>query len=922
MQRVLSVVLLSCIGFAAQAQAPADTDVYCVADLHSLTYEGGTLPSLDDYWQSTRRLEAVLDGPGEAHVQPDASPGWDDGTGTWGAATGAALAVRLPAAADVAGRLFVAAGDGTPGVVLRFQLAANGFTPDARSEFLRVARAEAAQHLADGLPGAAWWRHRVAELSRELGDTTPAERTDGLTAPSNIEDTFALFSGGRAVAENLQLDRTLPATPEASDDDVRDVDSLPGITVDAYDWQAAVAGKMPELDPLSVLIPADQHALFFPSFTALADMADRIDQQGTAVLEALSSPAEEARSRQRYERQLGLPFSDIARLLGPRVIRSVALTGSDPYLRAGSDVAILFEAFEPEVLQPLVLARVAAATAGEPGVETLKGDTGGLQWTARVSPGREVCSYVTRVGSTVVVTNSPAQLARLAAVANAKAPALSSLPEYLFFRDRYARGDAHETALLVLSDATIRRWCGPRWRIGASRRTRAEAQLAELQAAAADAVARGAPGGEPGPVADAPAGLGAVERTPDGVRSAAYGTLGFLTPIAELDLSRVSQEEAELYARWRDGYQNNWTGVFDPIAVRFDLGPQRLALDLTVRPLIARSEYRDIIDFAGNAKIAPQACDPHPDALLQLVVAVDKQSGFFGRELGMARLMMPQADPFAWLGSSISVYLEGGPFWDELRASEDPERDFEDRLDKLPIALHAEVGDPLLLAGALMALRGLAEQAAPGMVTWENATLEGEPYVIVRPTREALEQDGIPEDFALRYSPSAAGLVLTPDQALLERALKRRIERRAAAAMQPPPAPPAAWLGEHLCVRVDGALFAILEDLIPRDDYAQLRALSFDNIPILNEWHRLFPDADPLATHNRLWHRELTCPGGGTYSWNEEWQTMESSVYGHPGAPRRGPALPHELLKLASAQAGLTFEADGLRARVELVTKP
>jgi hypothetical protein len=43
------------------------------------------------------------------------------------------------------------------------------------------------------------------------------------------------------------------------------------------------------------------------------------------------------------------------------------------------------------------------------------------------------------------------------------------LPEYKFFRSRSERGE-DETAFLLLSDATIRRWTGPRWRIASSRR--------------------------------------------------------------------------------------------------------------------------------------------------------------------------------------------------------------------------------------------------------------------------------------------------------------------------------------------------------------------------------------------------------------------------------------------------------------------
>src|SRR5690606_13448613 len=123
----------------------------------------------------------------------------------------------------------------------------------------------------------------------------------------------------------------------------------------------------------------------------------------------------------------------------------------------------------------------------------------GIHWTGVRSPDRSVSSHVARLGDVVVVTNSTAQLARLAAVWRGEAPALASLDEYRFFRDRHPRGAADETALLVLSDATIRRWCGPRWRIGASRRLRAAALLAEetsrrVESLLADSGASGVPG--------------------------------------------------------------------------------------------------------------------------------------------------------------------------------------------------------------------------------------------------------------------------------------------------------------------------------------------------------------------------------------------------------------------------------------------
>ena len=91
----------------------------------------------------------------------------------------------------------------------------------------------------------------------------------------------------------------------------------------------------------------------------------------------------------------------------------------------------------------------------------------GLTWAAATNDGRGISSYFARMGHVMVVTNSLVQLERLGAVLAGDVPPLADSPEYVFFRDRYPRG-AGETAFLILTDATIRRWCSPRWRIGHS----------------------------------------------------------------------------------------------------------------------------------------------------------------------------------------------------------------------------------------------------------------------------------------------------------------------------------------------------------------------------------------------------------------------------------------------------------------------
>ena len=328
-----------------------------------------------------------------------------------------------------------------------------------------------------------------------------------------------------------------------------DVNTLDGISVPEIDWKPLIKDLNPKLDPLASLIPADQHVVFFPSFAAAILTADQAEIQGTPILHLAEPRSEDAMTAKRYQRQLCLSLTGFGRLLGPKVVSSVALTGSDPYFRTGTDVAVVFGAADPKILEGMLLTQISMAAANEPQIKPEQGEIEGLKYHGVKTPDRAVCSYVARLDGAVVVTNSLYQLGRLAAVANKKSAAIASLSEYIFFRDRYKLGDPDETALVFLSDPTIRRWCGPRWRIATSRQTRDMAVLAELQAANVDRLVKKT--AQPGPIYSdfATVDVGDLSLDPQGVHSTVQGSLAFMTPIAELPMTKVTKAEAEAY-RW------------------------------------------------------------------------------------------------------------------------------------------------------------------------------------------------------------------------------------------------------------------------------------------------------------------------------------------------------------------------------------
>ncbi len=907
-------------------------DIFFHLPIASLTFSEGALPARSDSsnfrrWQTLPALQpyAVLDGEGEVYIGGEGLQPWSPPGRLYENTT---IAIRAAAGKDVSGRLFVPKSDLIGMAPLKFTVAAAKANTESRVEFFKAKGSHYRRLLERNIPGAAWFRHQEREAIKARGDK-PVDRPDNpnrFNRPRMLEPetTYEMFSGGRAVSENLQLDRLLgPATPGAS---TVEITNLAGIAVQEMDWKPLIKDLKPQPDPLAAYVPFDQHALFFPTFSAMTATIDEADADGTPLLQLLEPRAEDANSRGRYQKQLCLELNEISRLLGPQVIGSVAFTGSDPYLRTGTDIGVLFETKSPAVLKAFIAARQTAVQQTNSAVKAVSGDISGVAYVGVVSPDRSVCSYVAALDQVVLVSNSLYQLGSLVSVAKGKKPALASQDEYIFFRDRYARSEKEDAAFLVLTDATIRRWCGPQWRIANSRRTRVAAALAELQAEHLDGLVGGK--AKPGPIQTdlAPPEAGDVQLTSSGVLASIYGTLDFLTPIAEIPLTKVTSAEADAYNRWRNGYQQNWRQYFDPVAIRFSMGPRRLSAEVTVMPLIAGTDYRRYITLTSGSRITPESGDPHSEALMHLVMSINTQSEQIkdaGNILGSVNPSL-KANPLGWLGQSAAIYADQDPFWEKLGQAAKGEEFLEKNYSDLPVALQCEVKNPLGLATFLAALRAFVEQTAPNMTVWQNSDYNGQAYVKVSSAQTG-DPIGLPK-LAVFYAATPRSLVLTLSESLLKRALDRQSARDAArTGGKPAPLPTKPWLGTNLCLQVETQFLGAVQAL-SRDSYESAQQLlAWNNLPILNEWKRRYPSQDPVKLHEQFWHTKLICPGGGAYVWNEKWQTMESTAYGHPGEPKAGPGKILPLAKITGANFGLTFENQGLSAKAVLdraATKP
>ena len=357
-------------------------------------------------------------------------------------------------------------------------------------------------------------------------------------------------------------------------------------------------------------------------------------------------------------------------------------------------------------------------------------------------------------------------------------------------------------------------------------------------------------------------------------------------------------------------------------------------------PLSLLTEYSTLVSIAAGAKGPLVRGDPH-DTLVHFGMAINKESPIFQYVAHAACEVFnepnegkggaaAEPNPLAWIGDSIEFYVDNSPFWTDLATVEPAERvaRLQNQSGELPSALRLAINDSDRAASFLAALRQMIETRQPGALVWNARRHHENTYWRVTATEQARKQIlGYPianKNIAVYYAVLDDAIIVSLDEDLIQRVFDRQQARReAVTAGQQPVTEGEKWLGNHVGLHVHRHL---LDHAVRLDDQklsqAWMQSSSWNNLPILNEWRRRCPDQNPLDVHQKVWKTRLICPGGGDYVWNDEWQTMESTVYGHPCQPREGPEMPPLLQRLQDMHFGLTFEHEGLRARVVLNLQP
>lgn len=734
------------------------------------------------------------------------------------------------------------------------------------------------EHLVNrNFTGRTWFQHRLKEIREEIGKKGPIPNNRNMRGINSMDRTFELFSGARAISENIQLDRDLQLNRNTSGE--IDVNSIEGITIKEVDWDELLAEKMPKLDALAKYVPHDQHVIFFSSLIGI----EQALQEATGFISpAMGAFAQQSIDRQvipSYFRQMAIDMRELAGQEAVRGIKEIAVTGSDPFSEIGTDVGVLIQfgdSRNAKAFADWYLERIQS-----PGNVTEIKNSG---WNATTD--RSLSAYCMRSDSLVVISNSEFQLRRIDSVIKREFPSLSGLNEYHFFRQRYVKSD-DETAFVYMSDPAIRRWCSPRWRIGQSRRLRALAMMQQLQCKQMQSSVAMKENEWVDVKLDAyeKKVLGLAKKSRAGIHSSNFGTTRFMTPIAEMDIDKVSEQERNAYVSWRDNYQRNWSRAFDPIGIQLKLQSKRMEIDLSVIPLIMSSSYRWL---AEGKPMVKDIGDLHEGTLMHVVAAPGLDNFIRSFLEGL---------------QSIEFYADDDPqFWRDFTDEKEMEKYFRENINRLPIALALHFDNEKNMERTIE----FAKAAIASNIRSETeVTHKGAKYKKLEIDASFIMPDNVQNLYVLRRGSSVYF-------ALSEKLVRSSIERQGNSAKT---GTTRNWLGKHLAIQLDNRFFRVMEGLSSNEYQKMVRRQSWSHIPILNEWRREFPGQDALEMHEAYWGERLLCAGGGKFSWDPKVSSYQSTAFGSPARPRIPMGTPFPLREFKTVDAGLSFDTGGIRAK-------
>jgi len=405
--------------------------------------------------------------------------------------------------------------------------------------------------------------------------------------------------------------------------------------------------KLPDtIEPLAAHVPQECFYLRFGNFPNYLWFRDFLRHWQGDLGNMIVMQSVDYDNSERFQKQIAVGESKLSRVMGPAVIRDVAIIGLDMYMRDGAAMGILFQANNNMLLSRNLGgqrqdAKGKSANAKE---ETLR--IAGHDVSFISTPDGRIRSYYVVDGDFHLVANSRRLVERFLEAGAGQQP-LAGLAEFQEARTAMPL-TRDDTIFLFASSAFFKNLAGPQYRIELDRRLRSIGEMRALKLArlAARVENNGAETIDelvaaellPAGFAQHPDGskLVALEPSPSGrgqgegappvtYRDSLRGNPGWMVAIPDMPIDRITPSEARRYAEFRRNLDSS-VGQFSPVAVALkrsespdEKGLDRITADVRVAPYsqmpIAR--WPNMLGPAATARVAPIKGDV---ASLELIV--------------------------------------------------------------------------------------------------------------------------------------------------------------------------------------------------------------------------------------------------------------------------------------------------------------
>jgi len=603
-----------------------------------------------------------------------------------------------------------------------------------------------------------WYPFAENRLRQRSAPATTRQLGPNQRRPTGGADELAVLmettTGMTSLQETLQLHRPVlvAAAKQPRTIPIATV-SGPKLATHPFERMRTRLGRAVPDEPLARATPAEFYYLRFRDLPTLFRLLDELDAWATPAARLLDGRSSERGLAARYEAQLGLGRGPLTRKLGPEVIESVALVGSDPYVREGTDLTAIFRVKSHTLFSAGIASSLAKHEQVRGKLTATSGSHRGVDITVKGSADGSVRQHRARIDDLQIVSNSPAAIRRVLDAIAGRHPRLSAEPDFRYMLTRDAA--VADRVLGFAGDRFVAAVIGPRQKVLEARRQLA---LAELQVPGFAALLFGWLNGRSPADSEELLRSGLLERTelrhgggesirwqPGRSARSSWGSPDALTPLIDLPQpTRVTEAEREGYGIFVRGYQQNWSTFVDPILLKLTMDGESaahgrgaaagksLSAHLRILPLIDASEYQDIADLVGRARVsAPPAAGG-----VRAVLGIGKEAEL-RREL--SRLVsgvvpLGRRLSFDWLGDWAMVGIADRPALAntvlKVADSDLPQRPATAREEeeeengdlavvrKTPIYAAVDLGSTAAAALALVAVRKLADSAAPGLVRW------------------------------------------------------------------------------------------------------------------------------------------------------------------------------------------------------------